>query len=385
MFRNSITPRPDWQQKAQEVGFTFHSVGNGYWNEAAYYSFSPYEVERLYAATKAISEMCLAAVERVITQKDYDRFHIPEYIRPAIEMSWEQEHASIYGRMDLAYDGSSIKLLEYNADTPTSLFEASIFQWMWKEEVFPRLDQYNSIHESLIGHFREIDRFCLDKNLLHFACITSMPEDLVTTEYLRDCAMQAGIDTRLLDIREIGVTDAGQFVGMETEPILHLFKLYPWEWLVNEEYGQHIMRSITRMIEPPWKMILSNKMILAVLWEMFPGNEYLLPTYTSEEEFRRNNPFGGYARKPLLSREGANVELVNGYNEVLAAAGGDYGEEGYIYQKLFDLATFSSERGNVYPIVGAWLVNHEPVGIGIREDVSMITANTSHFVPHVII
>lgn len=385
MFRNSIAPRPDWQQRAQEVGFTFHSVGNGYWNESAYYSFSSYEIERLYAATKAISEMCLKAVDRVISRRDYDRFHIPDFIRPAIEMSWEEEHASIYGRMDLAYDGTSIKLLEYNADTPTSLFEASVFQWMWKEELFPKLDQYNSIHESLIDHFKEIDKYCLDKNLLHFACITSMPEDLVTTEYLRDCAMQAGIETRLLDIREIGITNTGQFVGMEDEPILHLFKLYPWEWMVHEEFGRSIMSSITRMIEPPWKMILSNKMILTVLWEMFPGNEYLLPAFGSIEEFRRGEPISGYARKPLLAREGANVELVGAFNELLASSGGDYGEEGYIYQKLADLAAFPSDRGDVYPIVGAWLVNHEPVGIGIREDVSMITANTSNFVPHVII
>jgi len=287
--------------------------------------------------------------------------------------------------MDLAYDGSNIKLLEYNADTPTSLFEASMFQWMWKEEVYPHLDQYNSIHESLIAHFKEIDKYCLEKNLLHFSCMTDMPEDLVTTEYLRDCATQAGIETRLLDIREIGITEANQFVGLEDEDILHLFKLYPWEWLVNEEFGPYIMKSITRMIEPPWKMILANKMILAVLWEMFPNNEYLLPTYTSVEEFKKKEPSSGYARKPLLSREGANIELVNAYNEVVATASGEYGAEGFVFQKMVDLTSFSSERGLVYPIVGSWLVNHEPVGIGIREDISLITANTSNFVPHVIV
>lgn len=385
MFRNSITPRPNWRQKADEVGFSFHSLGESYWNEAAYYSFSSYEIERLHAATKTLSEMCLEAVDRVIARRDYDRFGIPEFIRPAIELSWEKEHASVYGRMDLAYDGSNIKLLEYNADTPTSLFEASMFQWMWKEEVYPHLDQYNSIHESLIAQFKEIDKYCLEKNLLHFSCMTDMPEDLVTTEYLRDCATQAGIETRLLDIREIGITEANQFVGLEDEDILHLFKLYPWEWLVNEEFGPYIMKSITRMIEPPWKMILANKMILAVLWEMFPNNEYLLPTYTSVEEFKKKEPSSGYARKPLLSREGANIELVNAYNEVVATASGEYGAEGYVYQKMVDLTSFSSERGLVYPIVGSWLVNHEPVGIGIREDISLITANTSNFVPHVIV
>lgn len=384
MFRHRITPRATWRSQAEEVGFSFHSVGESYWNEAAYYSFTNAEVERIYQATKELSQMCIDAVDWVIQHKQYERFAIPSFIVPAIEMSWEQEHASIYGRMDLAYDGSNIKLLEYNADTPTSLFEAAVFQWLWKEEVMPSFDQFNSIHERIIEHFKEINSYCLEQNMLHFTCLTSMPEDIVTTEYLRDCAMQAGVETRLIDIREIGVTDDGQFVGLEDEPILHLFKLYPWEWMVNEEFGTAIMSSITRMIEPPWKMILSNKMVLAVLWELFPNHPYLLPTYSSLEELKRQYPTSGYAKKPILSREGANVELVDAWGKTLELKGGDYGEEGYIYQQRFELPSFLSERGDVYPIVGSWLINHEPVGVGIREDISLITSNTSNFVPHII-
>jgi glutathionylspermidine synthase len=37
----------------------------------------------------------------------------------------------LYGRFDLAYRGDGPpKLLEYNADTPTALFEAAVVQWI---------------------------------------------------------------------------------------------------------------------------------------------------------------------------------------------------------------------------------------------------------------
>ena len=47
-----------------------------------------------------------------------------------IAASWKRRDASLYGRFDLRYDGQGpAKLLEYNADTPTSLFETAVFQW----------------------------------------------------------------------------------------------------------------------------------------------------------------------------------------------------------------------------------------------------------------
>jgi glutathionylspermidine synthase len=35
-----------------------------------------------------------------------------------------------------------------------------------------------------------------------------------------------------------------------------------------------------------------------------------------------------------------------------------------------------------YPVIGAWIVGDEPAGIGIREDDTPITRNTSRFIPH---
>ncbi len=64
----------------------------------------------------------------------------------------------LYGRFDFAYDGRNIKMLEYNADTPTGLLEASVAQWLWIEQVsgIANRDQFNSIHEDLIKRWKTI-------------------------------------------------------------------------------------------------------------------------------------------------------------------------------------------------------------------------------------
>ena len=39
MRRITCNPRAGWEQKVQEVGLAWHSAGDGYWNESAYYEF----------------------------------------------------------------------------------------------------------------------------------------------------------------------------------------------------------------------------------------------------------------------------------------------------------------------------------------------------------
>src|SRR5437879_8526277 len=108
--------------------------------------------------------MCLELVGHAIDDEQYlRRLRIPEAFWPLISESWHRDDASLYGRLDLSFDGRGpAKLLEYNADTPTSLLEASVFQWIWLEQSLDRgiiaapADQYNSVHESLIEAWRRL-------------------------------------------------------------------------------------------------------------------------------------------------------------------------------------------------------------------------------------
>jgi glutathionylspermidine synthase len=307
MKRIITTPRPNWQQKVEELGFGFHTPDSTYWDESAYYQFSMREVDVLEKATYDLWDMCLEAVQHVIDKKLYRTFRIPEFIIPHIEDSWNNDAPAIYGRFDFSFQDGVPKLLEFNADTPTSLFEASVVQWYWLQDTHPHNDQFNSIHEKLVAYWKYLKEYLYD-HCLHFAAVQDNLEDLTTTEYLRDCAIQAGLDTKFIHLMDIGWnTDYKEFRDLEEMQIKNIFKLYPWEWLADEEFGNHIIpdRNKANWIEPSWKMILSNKAILPILWQLFKGHDNLLAAYN---EFEKSALGFSYARKPILSREGANIQ-----------------------------------------------------------------------------
>lgn len=376
MNRIPITPRADWKSKVEQLGFNFHSVGEKYWDESVFYEFSLSEINAIETATLQLWDMCLQAVEYVIENNLFHKFHIPEWFISHIKRTWENEDPSIYGRFDFCYKEGKLKLLEFNADTPTSLFEASIVQWFWLQERYPNCDQFNSIHEKLIVYWEYVKPY-LKGSKLHFTTVPDSNEDITTVLYLQDCAIQAGLNTHYISIDQIGWDGYNNiFVDDTDNPIASIFKLYPYEWMVNEAFGENIIndKSETFWIEPSWKMLLSNKAILPILWELFPNHDYLLESY-----FDLPKTMTSWCEKPILSREGANVKLVKD-GALLASTQGEYGEEGFIYQELAELPEF---QGN-FPLIGSWIIGQEPAGIGIRESQSLITDNTSRFVPHLI-
>jgi glutathionylspermidine synthase len=386
MQRIACPERDDWQSTAEQCGFDFHTIeGERYWDERAYYAFTLEEIEgEIESATAQIEAMCLELVGRAVDDEQYlMRLHIPEANWRYIAESWHRDEPSLYGRLDLSFTGQGpAKLLEYNADTPTSIFESAVFQWQWLEQAIERrmipkgADQYNSIHERLIAAWQKIGQ----GRHLHLAGATENSEDLGTLAYLEDTAMQAGLTTTLLDIEDIGWREqGGGFVDLENRAIALAFKLYPWEWMFRDAFGAKLAQAPTRWIEPPWKAILSSKGILPLLWDMFPGHPNLLAAYFENDP--RGRELGAtFVRKPLYSREGANVALIS-EAVPLAERDGPYGAEGFIRQDIATLRKFDGQ----YPVVGSWLVDHTPCGLSIREDENPITGNTSRFLPHAIL
>jgi glutathionylspermidine synthase len=377
MKRVTATPRADWEKKVEEIGLIYHHTeGRPYWNEAAYYLFRSSEIDRIEVATNELHQMCLTAAQHIIDRNRFRELSIPDTAIPAIKQSWEDEPPAIYGRFDLAYDGEQLKLLEYNADTPTALLEASVAQWYWLQELFPRLDQFNSIHEKLLAKWQELKRYVAAT--VHFAYLeppdVENSEDLMTVSYLMDVARQAGIDTVLLRMDDIG-WDAERdcFVDLDGQPIRSIFKLYPWEWLLRDPYAPRLLSTytLTQWIEPIWKMLLSNKGILPILWELFPDHPNLLECHFGDPKNLRD-----YVKKPFLSREGANLTIRRG--GVVEETEGPYGDEGFVYQKTARIPNFDG----AFPVIGSWLIDGIAAGIGIRESDTPVTNNLSCFVPH---
>ncbi|AVT57036.1 glutathionylspermidine synthase family protein [Pectobacterium versatile] len=385
MKRIDITARPDWQEKATEFGFRFHTMyGEPYWSEEAYYQFTLAQIEELEEATAELHQMCLQVVEKVVNSDALlAKFRIPKHTWEFVRHSWRTNQPSLYSRLDLAYDGKSpAKLLENNADTPTSLYEAAFFQWLWLEDQInagnlpQNSDQYNSIQEKLIERFEEL-KLNHGFGLLHFACCQDTEEDRGTVQYLQDCALEAGLPSEFLYIEEIGLGEKGQFTDPENQVIGNLFKLYPWEFMLREIFSTKLEDAGVRWLEPAWKSIISNKALLPMLWEMFPNHPNLLPAYFAEDE---HPELDSYVIKPLFSREGANIQIVENGKEI-ASADGPYGEEGMIVQQYHQLPKF----GDSYTLIGSWLVNDQPCGIGVREDRALITQDLSRFYPHTIL
>lgn len=396
MERHTITPRPGWQQTVEDQGLIYPLTRypddslRPYWDESAYYTFTLPEVEALEEVVEGLHTMCLAAAEHIVTHGRLTDLGITNpRVAEAVTEAWHRraELPSLYGRFDLHYDGTSgspAKMLEYNADTPTSLVEAASPQWFWMEERFPGADQWNSLHERLVDAWKKQASLLPPGGPLYFAHSAGdeLGEDLMTVAYLRETAQQAGLDTEAISMEDIGWDRLSRrFVDKKLGFIRSCFKLYPWEWLTTDRFAPHVLETLdngggtgsTLWIEPAWKMLLSNKALLAVLWELYPGHPNLLPAYLDGP--RELASGRGYVAKPLLGREGAGVTIHPPGAEPVVR------EEDCCYQELAPLPEFDGNR----VVLGAWVVEDEAAGLGIRESAGLITDEYARFLPHVIL
>lgn len=393
MERRTITPRPDWQQTVEEQGLIYPLTRypddslRPYWDESAYYAFTLPEIEALEVVVEELHRMCLVAADHIVTEDRFADLGITDpRVAWTVAESWHRraELPSVYGRFDLRYDGTGpARLLEYNADTPTSLVEAASPQWFWMEDRFPGADQWNSLHERLIDAWRKQAVLLPPGSPLYFAYSSAdeLGEDLMTVAYLKETAEQAGLDTDWISMEEIGWDRlSGRFVDNRLRFIRSIFKLYPWEWLTTDRFAGHVLDTLdngggtgtTLWIEPAWKMLLSNKALLAILWELYPGHPNLLPAYLDGP---RDLSTKGWVAKPLLGREGAGVTI---HEPGTAPAPRD---EPCCYQQLAPLPDFDGNR----VVLGAWVVENESAGLGIRESSGLITDEYARFLPHVIL
>lgn len=383
MQRISIAPRDGWRNKVEELGLIWHTTPDGipYWAEDAYYKFTPQQIEKIENATNECYRLFLEAGEYIVKNRLFDVFGIPREFHQTVIEAWEAEPPALnYGRFDFGFDGvTEPKLLEFNCDTPTSLLEASVIQWNWKDELFAGADQFNGIHEAFVAKWKDVHGSLPFGSTVYFVMSQEASgEDAVTTAYMADMAKEAGIQNIVhMRIDDIG-WDGSRFLDLDDNEMRVIYKLYPWEWLVHEEFGQKILMKDTIWIEPIWKMIWSSKAILPILSKLFPNHPNILKAAFEEFDSPESHPTN-FVRKPILSREGANVSIFKD-GKFIAESGGDYGEDGFVFQELFDIPSFD---GN-YPIIGSWVVDGEACGMGIREG-GLITDNVARFVPHVII
>lgn len=373
----------------ENIGFSWHTDEDG----SNYISnelvcVSEKEANAYYEAANELYDMFIAAAQEVIDNNRFDELEIPFNLVDVIKMSWENEvHWHLYGRFDLAggLDGKPIKLIEFNADTPTSLFESAILQWaILKQNNMDESKQFNSIYESLMDNFKRL--ITLEENVesfeeyyqgwkILFSSVAGNKEEEITTKLLAHIASEAGFETNFSYMDEVEFGEDGIFKdGINYE---YWFKLVPWEDIAIEE-GKlamlltQIMRNQKAIIlNPAYTLLFQSKGILKILWELYPNHPLLLET--------KDTPLEGktYVKKPVFGREGANVSIIK-ESKTLQENVGPYGNNKSIYQEYIE---FNSHENEYYQ-AGVFFA-YEGCGLGFRKG-GLILDNYSKFVGHII-
>lgn len=383
MIRLPRTPRPDAYRLVEAEGLAYARERNDggdelpYWYEGAAYRFDEPQIEALEQVTNELHGMAMHAT-RVLCHDDavLRRLAIPEYAWPRLRRSVEQDW-SLYGRFDLLWDGiAPPRLLEYNADTPAALVETAVTQWNWLETVEPEHDQWNMLHERLV---RAWQKHLRDNEIVHLTAGVAEPlEDWNTVAYLADTIREAGGRPVTLPIDQLGLLpDENRFVGLEDETVTTCFAMYPWEWMLAEEFGQAAVRSDVTWLEPLYKVLTGSKALLVTMWQLYEGHPNLLPAAWSPEGLGRE-----YVAKPVYGWEGAGVQVIRDGQVRAGAQARHTAGQSMIFQKYQEIPRI----GDCLPVLGAWVVDGHAAGLGIRETDPgrLITDTQARFVPHFI-
>ncbi|MCR2120119.1 glutathionylspermidine synthase family protein [Campylobacter upsaliensis] len=373
----------------ESIGFSWHTDEDGSdYLDNRFICVSKNEANAYYEAANELYDMFIAAAQNVIDNDRFDELGIPFNLIDAIKMSWENEvHWHLYGRFDFAggLDGKSIKLIEFNADTPTSLFESAILQWaMLKQNNLDEHLQFNNIYESLMDNFKRL--ITLDESVeefeehyrgwkILFSSVAGNKEEELTTKLLAHIAKDAGFECDFAYVDEVEFGEEGIFKnGVNYE---YWFKLIPWEEIAIEE-GElamlltQIMRNQKAIIlNPAYTLLFQSKGILKILWELYPNHPLLLES--SYEPLQGKD----FVRKPMFGREGANISIVKD-DVKLQENIGPYGNNKMIYQQYYEL----NSNENEYYQAGVFFA-YEGCGLGFRKG-GLIIDNASKFVGHII-
>ncbi len=384
-----VKPLP--KEYLESIGFVWHtdSDGSDYVADELV-EVSEEEAEAYYKAGNELYEMFVEAGEYVIQNNLFHEIGIPFNLVDAVKLSWENDvHWHIYSRFDLAggIDGKPIKLLEYNADTPTALFETAILQWaILKYNGLEEERQFNSAYEAIRDNFKRLvtlhedpqkfDEWYQGWKIL-FSSIKGSLEDENTTRLLEVIASEAGFETHFCYVDEVGFSEEGIFC--EDIPFEFWFKLIPWENIAIDEpelallLTEIIKNQRAIILNPAYTLMFQSKGMLKILWDLFPNHPLLLETSSQPLEGKP------YVKKHFFGREGENITIYGPDGEVVAKRDGEYGSFPAIYQEFVELP--KDEQGRYYQ-AGLFFA-YESCGLGYRRG-SEIIDNMSKFVGHIV-
>lgn len=388
----TVKVKPIDNETLDEIGFSWHTDSDG----SSYVAdelvqVSEAEAEAYYKAANEIYDMYVEAAEYVIENDLFFELGIPFNLVETIKKSWENDvHWHLYGRFDFAggIDGKPIKLIEFNADTPTGLFETAIVQWaILKVNEMDEQNQFNSVYESISENFKRLITLFDDTDKFEefyqgwrilFSSIEGDDEEEMTTKLLKRMADDAGFITGFSFLHNVQFDDKS-ICDEDNQDYEYWFKLFPWEDISIQEGElalilQNIIESQSAIVlNPSYTLLFQSKAMLKILYDLFPDSPYLLETSYESLEGK------AYVEKKVFGREGANTTFVNADGSIAAETEGEYGHYKSVYQEAVEFPL--DEKGNYYQ-AGVFFA-YEACGLGYRRG-GKILDNMSKFVGHVI-
>ncbi len=349
------------------------------------------EADNYYDATNKLYDMFIEAGEHVIKNNLLHEIGIPFNIIDMVKQSWENDvHWHLYGRFDLAggIGGKPIKLIEFNADTPTALFETAIVQWaLLKVNKMDNRSQFNNIYEAIKENFKRLivtngDTENFTKNYngwkILFSSIKGDIEDENTTKLLQAAANEAGFNTDFAFVDEVEF-DTKEGIFKNDKNFEYWFKLIPWENIGIDEGDlalmlEEIMENQKAIIlNPAYTLMFQSKAFMKILWDLYPNHPLLLETSYKPLENKKQ------VEKRIFGREGANTVILNEKNHIVAQEKGEYENFDPIYQEYVELLVDEENKSYQAGVFYAY----EACGLGFRRG-GLILNNYSKFVGHVI-
>ena len=385
--------KPLTKEFLESVDFSWHTHPN---NEAFLKDelviITEAQATAYYDAANELYDMFVAAAEHVIKNDLFHELNIPFNLTEIIKESWDTDvHWHLYGRFDLAggLDGTPIKLLEFNADTPTSLIETSIAQWaLLKYNNLDNEKQFNNVYHALRENFQRLVTLEEDVSKFEeyyegwkilFSCVKGTQEDEDTTRYLQSIAQEAGFHTEFAYVDDVEF-DADEGVFYQNEAYEYWFKLLPWEDIAIEEgelatlLSEIIANKKAIILNPAYTLLFQSKAIMKILWDLYPNHPLLLETAFEPLTGR------AYVEKKAFGREGENVTIYNADGSILDQKEGDYEQYTSIYQEMAPLNR--DAKGDYYQ-AGVFFA-YEGCGLGFRTANRAILEDSASFAGHMI-
>ncbi|WP_448188939.1 glutathionylspermidine synthase family protein [Azospirillum sp. sgz301742] len=384
MRRVKATGRVDWRPGLRKYPYGMAaSAAGALWREDARYEFSAQQIDLIESVADELHGMVREGLRAVVEDKLLSDLGLRGEAARLVDASWtdywrpggiNERAGCLVGRLTLAYDGrDSVKLLACNYDMAPGLFAAALVQRNWLEAMAPDADQFNGLHEALIERWEELVHGVPGRARLHFACATPDPMREGELIYLAATAAEAGIETVLLPLQDIGWED-GRFRDQAGEAIAWLAKLYPWEALGSDAFVQRLRSAGMGVLEPAWCWAASNHGLLAVLWHLYPGHANLCRAALDDSAL---GPVEAVTVRSLFGLDHAATRLGE-HGRVVAEAGAVAEPGGWLW--LETPPTF--EQDGVHAVLDAWIIGDKCLGMMVREAAGPLVGADAAVVPH---